>query len=134
MVTVTGTIQLGVGNDVVSLNTDASGVYAINLGAGSDTVRVTTGSLATTPSISLFTSDDTIDLRSLNLSDIDTTATYTSLAMAQTAVAGTDTPEIAYAASGSDTYVVINTDNTGAADVTLRLLNVSSFDTDAIVL
>jgi hypothetical protein len=132
--TATSTILLGAGDDLVSLNTDASGVYDINLGAGSDTVRVTTNTLAVTPSISLFTSDDTIDLSTFSLTNIDTTATYTSLAMAQTAVAGTSTPEIAYASSAGDTYVVVNTDNAGAADITLRLVSLESFDTDSILL
>lgn len=50
------------------------------------------------------------------------------------ALAGTSAPENAYASSASDTYVVVNTDNAGAAEITLRLVSLESFDTDSILL
>ena len=129
----TPSIDLGAGNDIVELNSEQAGNYAISLGAGSDTLRIGTDSLTTAPSISLFTSDDTLDLRALNLSTIDTTA-YSSTALAEAAIAGATAPDIAYFTAGSDTTVLIDSDGAGNPDITLVFKGVTNFDTDTILL
>lgn len=130
---VTPSIDLGGGDDVVELNSENAGNYAISLGTGSDTVRIGTDSLTIAPSISLFTSDDTLDLRALNLSTIDTTA-YSSTALAEAAIAGATAPDIAYFTAGSDTTVLIDSDGAGNPDITLTFKGVTNFDTDTILL
>ena len=130
----TPSIDLGGGDDIIELNSENSGVYTISLGTGSDTVRIGSDSITAVPTISLFTNDDTLDLSALNLSTIDTTTSYSTLAAAQSAVSAAAGPDIAYATAGSDTYVVISTDTDGTADITLQLLGVTNFDTDSIML
>ena len=98
------------------------------------TVRIGVDSLGATPTISLFTNDDTLDLTALNLSTIDTTTSYSTLAAAQSAVSAAGGPDIAYATAGSDTFVVISTDTDATADITLQLSGVTNFDTDSILL
>jgi len=131
---VTPSIDLGSGDDIIELNSNAAGNYTISLGTGSDTVRIGVDSLDVTPTISLFTNDDTLDLTALNLSTIDTTTSYSTLAAAQSAVSAAGGPDIAYATAGSDTFVVISTDTDATADITLQLSGVTNFDTDSILL
>ncbi len=130
----TPSIDLGSGDDIIELNSNAAGNYTISLGTGSDTVRIGVDSLDVTPTISLFTNDDTLDLTALNLSTIDTTTSYSTLAAAQSAVSAAGGPDIAYATAGSDTFVVISTDTDATADITLQLSGVTNFDTDSILL
>ena len=125
---------MGSGDDIIELNSSEAGNYAISLGTGSDTVRIGVDSLGATPTISLFTNDDTLDLTALNLSTIDTTTSYSTLAAAQSAVSAAGGPDIAYATAGSDTFVVISTDTDATADITLQLSGVTNFDTDSILL
>lgn len=132
--TVTPTIDLGGGNDVVELNTSNAGNYAISLGTGTDTVRIGVDSLTTGPSISLFTSDDTLDLSALSLTTIDTNSDYANFAAAEAALAGASGADIAYFTAGSDTTVLIDTDADGSEDITINLLGVTNFDTDSIML
>jgi len=131
---VTPSIDLGSGDDIIELNSSEAGNYAISLGTGSDTVRIGVDSLGATPTISLFTNDDTLDLTALNLSTIDATTSYSTLAAAQSAVSAAGGPDIAYATAGSDTFVVISTDTDATADITLQLSGVTNFDTDSILL
>ena len=130
----TPSIDLGSGDDIIELNSSEAGNYAISLGTGSDTVRIGVDSLGATPTISLFTNDDTLDLTALNLSTIDATTSYSTLAAAQSAVSAAGGPDIAYATAGSDTFVVISTDTDATADITLQLSGVTNFDTDSILL
>lgn len=131
---VTPSIDLGSGDDIIELISSEAGNYTISLGTGSDTVRIGVDSIDVTPTISLFTNDDTLDLTALNLSTIDTTTSYSTLAAAQSAVSAAGGPDIAYATAGSDTFVVISTDTDATADITLQLSGVTNFDTDSILL
>lgn len=130
----TGTVEAGAGDDrlVFAADLEDTSVMVYNLGTGADTLVFTSATFeaTTTPVFQLFTSDDRIDLSALDLSDIDAT-NYNNQALAEAALGAND---IAFATVGSDTILLVDSNDDGTSDITIELESQDAFDTVTILL